>query len=275
MFRIGMFSRMTNLTVKALRYYDEEGLFKPAHVDPATGYRYYGSGQLAEIHRIIALRQIGFSIEDIASLLRGRKTDAIVHMKRRELDCQLNETLDRISRLNYYIASASFDGARKETMTYTAAIKTTPECIVYSKRFKAPDHASYFKLIPAIGEEVTAANPGLKCSEPPYCFIECHDKEYKENDIDIELCEAVETFGKETDDIKFKKLPAITVVATYHKGPYRNFPDAYKFLYGWIERNGYAITGNPRENYIDGIWNKESETDWLTELQIPVEKKAD
>ena len=50
-------------------------------------------------------------------------------------------------------------------------------------------------------------------------------------------------------------------------------PQAYAYAFKWIEENGYTAAGSPRENYIDGIWNKESEEDWLTELQIPIKKK--
>ena len=58
-----------------------------------------------------------------------------------------------------------------------------------------------------------------------------------------------------------------------HRGPYPGLRDAYAFAFKWIEENGYTMAGNPRESYIDGIWNMEDEADWLTELQIPVSKK--
>ena len=58
-----------------------------------------------------------------------------------------------------------------------------------------------------------------------------------------------------------------------HKGPYRDLSKAYAFAFKWVEENGYTLVDSPRENYIDGIWNKESEKDWLTELQLPIEKK--
>lgn len=56
-----------------------------------------------------------------------------------------------------------------------------------------------------------------------------------------------------------------------HKGPYSNIREAYAFAFNWIEKNGYTVVGLPRESYIDGIWNKDSEGDWLTEIQVPIE----
>ncbi|WP_243176844.1 GyrI-like domain-containing protein [Clostridium gasigenes] len=58
-----------------------------------------------------------------------------------------------------------------------------------------------------------------------------------------------------------------------HKGSYAVLANAYAFAFKWIEDNGYILGDSPRENYIDGIWNKESEDEWLTELQIPVIRK--
>lgn len=269
MYRIGLFSQMTKTTVKALRYYDEVGLLPPAFVDVETGYRYYTSEQLPVLHRIVELRQIGFSIDEIAAIQSGRDIDAVLQVRKNELTATLQDTVEQLSRLDHYI------NERKEVnrMDYSAVIKQTPECIVYYKRLKAPDYNSYFNLIPAIGEEVAAANPNLKCIVPEYCYVEYLDGEYREKDINIEYCEAVENFGNETDSIKFKKVPSITVVSVMHKGPYSRLKDAYAFAFRFIEQNGYTPNGFCRESYIDGIWNKEDESLWLTEVQIPVEKK--
>lgn len=58
-----------------------------------------------------------------------------------------------------------------------------------------------------------------------------------------------------------------------HKGPYADLPQAYAFVLDWVEKNGYRIVESPRESYIDGIWNQSEEADWLTEVQVPIEKK--
>ena len=126
------------------------------------------------------------------------------------------------------------------------------------------------ELVPSVGKKVAEANPALKCAEPEYCFNIYHDGEYKEKDIDVEVCQAVVEFGKETDGIIFKKIPGIRVASVMHKGPYRNFGAAYAFIFKWIEQNGHIVVDNVRESYIDGIWNKESEDEWLTEIQVPI-----
>ncbi|MCX7748054.1 MAG: MerR family transcriptional regulator [Clostridia bacterium] len=174
MYRIGTFSKINKVTIKTLRYYDEVGLLKPAFIDEENGFRYYTSEQLLRLHRIIALRQIGFSIQEISAVLNGQNITGIFEGRKRELK---------------------------------------------------------------------------------YCFVIYHDGEYREKDIDVEFCEAVTAFGKDTDTIKFKKIEKVPVAAcVYHKGPYSTIRNAYAYLFKWIEDNGYTPCEGPRESYINGIW---------------------
>ena len=92
--------------------------------------------------------------------------------------------------------------------------------------------------------------------------------------IDIEFCEAVPKRGKDTETIKFKKIDKIdTAACVMHKGPYSTLGEAYSAVYKWIEENNYIPCDNPRESYIDGIWNKEDPEEWLTEIQVPIVSK--
>ena len=82
MYKIGDFSKMSKTTIKTLHYYEKEGLLKPIHVDRNTGYRYYETGQLVELSKIISLRQIGLSIKDIKSILKGYNIEEILKKKK-------------------------------------------------------------------------------------------------------------------------------------------------------------------------------------------------
>ena len=124
-----------------------------------------------------------------------------------------------------------------------------------------------------VGTECAKANPNLKCITPDYCYISYLDGEYKEKDIKIRYAEAVEKEGKETDRVKFMRTDAITAICIYHKGSYEHLRDSYNIILKYIEDNDYEIIDNPRECYIDGCWNKDSEDDYLTEIQFPVVKK--
>ena len=156
-------------------------------------------------------------------------------------------------------------------MKYQVTVKEIPEHIVYVAEKKLAKYSDMMQAIPAIGEEVKKLNPNLKCSEPPYEFCEYPDGEYREKDVLIRHVEAVTDFGKESENIKFKKLAAAKVLSIFHKGAYDQIGEAYAFIMKYAEENGYKIAGLSRECYIDGIWNKDSVDDWLTEIQLPIE----
>lgn len=269
MYRIGMFSQIGRVTIKTLRFYDEIGLLRPAFTDPDTGYRYYTTAQIERLHQIVALKQIGFAIAEIAAILDGRREEDMLQQRRLEIENQLADSQERLSRINHYIS------LQKEgyAMNYQAVVKNIPACTVFSKRLRIPDYAALMTEVPKTGAEVSAANPGLTCAEPEYCFNIYHDGEYREKNIDVEICQAVTSRGQDVGGIVFKDMPAVTVVSTMHKGTYDNLGQAYGFLFQWIEENNYQTADLPRESYIDGIWNKQDVADWLTEVQIPIRKE--
>jgi DNA-binding transcriptional MerR regulator len=268
LYRIGEFSKMSKTTVKTLHYYDEIGLLKPEHIDKFTSYRFYTSQQLVKLHQIQSFRQVGLSIDEIKLILSGHNFEDVLQNRKAELISEISNGQDQLSRIEFILSGQE----ERNFMNYQGIVKQTPECIVYSKRMVVPSYDEYFQVIPAIGEEVKKLNPNLKCVTPEYCFIIYHDGEYKEKDIDVEYCEAVDNFGIETEEIKFKKIPSITVLSVLHKGAYSKLKNAYAYAFKWVKENGYISNGSPRESYIDGIWNKENEEDWLTELQIPIKK---
>lgn len=155
-------------------------------------------------------------------------------------------------------------------MKYQVTVKEIPETIVYYSEARLTKYADIMEYIPAVGAEFRQLNPELKCAEPPYEFCEYLDEEYREADVLIRHNEAVEDFGRENDHIRFRKIPATKVLSIFHKGAYENIGEAYTYIIKYAEENGYQANGLPRECYIDGIWNKESVADWLTEIQLPI-----
>lgn len=141
------------------------------------------------------------------------------------------------------------------------------------KRKKGLDLAlsydSYFEIVPKMGEYMTSV--GAVCRKPAYCFNIYHDGEYKEEDIDVEICEAVLEARQESDRVKFRTVDKVPQAACLiHRGPYSELGKSYNRLYEWISQQGRSADGPPRESYIDGIWNKEDPADWVTEIQVPL-----
>ena len=263
MLKIGDFSKLSMLTVKALRFYEKEGLLIPAQVDPWTGYRFYETAQLETAARIKAYRQLGLSTKEIRAVLRGEDARAILSQKAQILKEQQEEIDTRLSIIQHILED--------KDMKYQVIVKEIPATIVYYAEARLQRIEDKMQFIPEVGAECMKLNPDLKCAEPPYEFCEYMDEEFKEEDVMIRHYEAVTEFGRENDRIKFKELPAAKVLSIFHKGPYEQLGEAYAFIMKYAEENGYKVAGRARESYIDGIWNKESPEDWLTGIQLPIE----
>ncbi len=270
MYRIGMFSKLGKVTVKTLRHYDEVGLLAPARVDGETGYRYYTTEQLFRLHEIVSLRQMGFSVAEVAAIVDGRDMAGIFERRKTELEAERDTAAGRLFRLQHYRKQQEEGGC----MEYQVAVKDIPACVVFSARQVLPGHAALLAAVPAVGKKVGEANRGLTCAEPDYCFTVFHGDEFREKDIDVEICQAVTRRGKDGEGFVFKDMPAVTVASVLHRGAYEDLGAAYAYVFRWMEENGYEAAGLPRESYIDGCWNKENVADWLTELQIPVAKRG-
>ncbi len=268
MYSIGEFSKINRITTKTLRHYDCIGLFKPAQVDEWTGYRYYTLDQLHDIARILELRDLGFPLEEIAGILRGRDQEAASINARIAALANEKEMIDmKIERAKTWLERMkNGPDAGKPPEIF---IKDLPEVIVASMRLRVPSYDSFFDVVPKMGEYMHSV--GAVCREPAYCFTIYHDGEYREKDIDAEVCEAVIAPCRESDRVKFKTIEAVQEAACLlHRGPYASLATGYNALFARIQAQGLSPAGLPRESYLDGIWNRNNPDDWLTEIQIPV-----
>ena len=262
MIKIGEFSKLSHLTIKALRFYEKEELLVPAYIDSQTNYRYYNTSQLQLASKIKAYRQLGFSIQQIKQIVSKGNEKEILKEKLEDYLYQKEQILKNLSILNYLM---------EENMNNQITIKNIPASIVYYSQTTLKKREEILSWIPEVGKACKELNPSLKCTEPYYGFCEYLDGEYKEEDVWVRYSEAVMEMGKESDSICFKELPATKVLSIYHCGSYDHMEQAYSSILKYARENGYKITGLPRESYIDGIWNKESVEDWLTEVQLPIE----
>jgi len=266
MFRIGEFSKLAKVTVKALRYYDKIGLLKPAMTDTATSYRYYTEDQLPTVAAICTYKEVGLSIEQIMHLMQeGSDEHAFLEKQRSTLLEKQSEIQKMLSELDSLIR-------KHPKQEYTARIITVEKRLVYYCRGYITNVQSIHGFIKGCATELTRTNPEVCLSEPDYCCVIYPDNSYRESDIFIEYAQSVDRYGKDTDFLKFKEIESITAVSVVHYGNYANLRDAYAYAVEWARENGYEIEGEPRERYIDGAWNKDDVSLWRTELQLPVKK---
>lgn len=266
--KIGEFSKLNQVTVKTLRHYEEIGLLIPGQVDEWTGYRYYDVCQMGRMNAIRNLKQLGFSLGEIKELFESgqrhppRELIAAKMAACRAEQARLEQRMAELEKLEKQL--------EKPKKMEKVFIRELPAIIVASHRRVIASYDELFDLCPnVIGPEM--ARLGCECPEPGYCFTIDHTNEYKVHDIDIEYCEAVVERREDSELIRFRVLDAVpTAVCMHHRGSYDLLPQTFVLLYEYVEKNGYKIAGNPRFSYIDGVWNKDREEEWLTEIQIPV-----
>lgn len=153
MLKIGEFSKLSQMTVKALRFYEKEGFLIPASVDEWTGYRFYTTEQLATAARIKSYRQLDLSIEEIKAIFKGKKARKILEEKAKALVNQQKEIDVRLSIINHIL--------EKDSMKYQITIKEIPEMTVYYWEKRLAKYSDMMQVIPEIGEEVRKYNPDL------------------------------------------------------------------------------------------------------------------
>ena len=267
LYKIGMFAAMNHVTVKTLRFYEEQGLLVPAQIHQENGYRYYTLSQMAVLHQITALKMAGFTLEEIARIHSGADEEAVLQKKKSELIAKIAELTRQIAVVDGYLS-------KKETgLSHPVLIKTIPETTVAAMRVRIESYDSLFDVMPKMGALMEKA--GCECALPEYCFTNYLEPGYKDEDILVEICEAVTGAKEEIGGLYFRTLPEIQAACIYHKGSYGTLSESYESVLKYIEENGYEIAGAIRESYIDGVWNKDDESQWLSEIQVPVRKRAE
>lgn len=270
MLKIGDFSKLSQVSVKALRLYDQLGLLKPAQVDQFTSYRYYSASQLPKLNRILTLKDLGFSLEQITKLLDNPLSPAqirgMLRLKQAELQQQLEAGQARLAQVEARLKQIE----QEDTMPdYDVIIKKIEPMTVISIRQTLPDYQAVGQLFNELYAYLHL-NHGIK--QGKYNGAIWHDASYKESDVDGEAVVSIESPIGGNERIKVYKLPSYkTVACTVHHGSYNTLSQAYNSLLSSIETNGYQIIGPNREFYIQGGHEQDNES-YVTEIQFPVEQ---
>lgn len=268
--QIGEFSKLCGVSVKTLRHYEKMGLLVPADVDAHTGYRYYHVEQMQQMMTIRHLKDVGFTLYEIADLLvcdTQTPDHSLLLAKIRSTEAELRRLVQRRDRL-----LAMADSQRKINIMKEISIQSLPEVTVASFRKVITTYDELGPLcVNVIGPEM--ARLGCECPLPGYCFSLDHNSEFTSGTIDLEYCEEVKEAKADSDLIIFKRLPEVPMaVCVKCYGPYSRLYEHYVAAFSYIDKEGYQVTGTPRTCYVNGIWNEDNPERWLTILQIPVVK---
>ncbi len=279
MIKIGEFSKLVQVPVATLRYYDQVGLLKPVEVDPATSYRYYSASQLPRLHQILALKGLGFSLEQIASVLAEGVTAEQLRGMLRLRQAQIRQELSDAQRQMAEVEVRLRQIEREERLPpYDVILKHVEPLLVASVRVILPDHGASGSLF---GEVYEALRPYVnkalrpKPEEGGQTMVLWYDTEFKEHDVDGAAAFMLRCPVPESGRVKVYELPAATMASTIHHGSYETIGDAHEAILRWIENNGYRIAGPDREiNLYHTMPIRRDNPEYITEIQYPVEESV-
>ncbi|UJF33537.1 MerR family transcriptional regulator [Paenibacillus hexagrammi] len=272
--KIGLFSKIAQVTIRALRHYDELGLLKPAWIEPSTNYRYYTYDQLIRLNQILVLKDAGFSLEQVASMIDKAMTiedmQRMMQQKKDHLAQQISEAAQQIKSIEVRLNQLKQLG---EQPKYEIVIKRVPGLRMAALRRIVPkpqDMPGYrCRMFGELDEWLSRT----KCTaEQEYVFY--HMSEFIEENFDIEVAYSIsreEQLMPDGNTTIFELPPEPMVASLVYQGPFMGVGDALLELFTWLGVNGYSPTGPVRELHLFGRENNHHDFNQvLVELQVPI-----
>ena len=277
MIKIGEFSKLVQVSVPTLRYYDQVGLLKPVEVDRFSGYRYDSAGQLPRLHRILALKGLGFSLEQIAAVLSEGLTPeqmrGMLRLRHAQISQQLVDMQSQLVEVEMRLQQIEREA---QLSTHDVILKQVEPLLVASIRAILPNHSAVGSLF---GEVYEAIGPyvgqalGPHPEEGGQTLVLWYDNEFKAGDVDGAAAFILRCRVPESGRMRVHELSAATMAATVHHGSYNTIGAAHEAILTWIEANGYRIVGPDRElNLYHTMPIRLDDPSYVTEIQYPVEK---
>lgn len=268
MFSIGDFARLGRVSVRMLRHYDALGLLRPARVDPYTGYRYYEAGQLSRLNRLIALKELGLSLEQVGRILEEKvgpeELHGMLRLRRAELAARLAADTARLAEVEARLRMIEREGV----MSIDVVLRSVPAIRVAELSGVAESFVSdqIGPVVQGLYQELTRRldEAGLTHTGPAVAYYEPAGE-----GVAVHAGAQVNLEPGVAYDFDVVDLPPIEQAATtIHKGDMRTVNATYQDLAKWIEENGYRSGGAAREVYL--VYGEGDPSGWVTEIQEAV-----
>jgi DNA-binding transcriptional MerR regulator len=272
MLRIGDFSKLSRISIRMLRHYDEIGLLEPKNTDSFTNYRYYSEEQLPVASRITALKDMGFSLATIVEILKNynnpKALSEFLAIKQAEVQAEADEIKQRLLRLDTALMRLRKDDM---AMNYNVVLKTLPERYVASVRKILPAYNQEGMLWNILMMETAAMN--LQQADSCYSLAVFHDEGYKESDIDVEIQISVKGQYPNTENVIFKTVPEVEIASATYKGSYDQITEVNHAVANWVNDNSYEFSGAMFCIYHVSPAQTQDPNELVTEVCYPVKKK--
>lgn len=271
MLKIGVFSKLSRISIRMLRHYDEIGLLVPKSTDQFSGYRYYSEDQLPIAARIASLREMGFGLTAIAEILKRyddpQALAEFLAVRRAEVQAAAEDANRRLLLLDHTIDRLRRDDT---AMNYNTTLKTLPERYVASVRQVIPSYAHESMLWGFLSSETADLN--LRVADPCISLAVFHDEGFKESDVDVEIQISVKGSYQDTAHVVFKTVPPIEYASVTYKGSYEQLTAVNHAVANWVNDNGYEYSGSMFCIYHVSPAQTQNVDEYVTEVCYPVQK---
>jgi DNA-binding transcriptional MerR regulator/predicted transcriptional regulator YdeE len=280
MFSIGDFAGLGRVSVRMLRHYDAIGLLRPAHTDPSSGYRYYTAVQLRVLNRVVALKDLGFTLQQVQTMIDDKvdvgELRGMLRLRRAQLAAQVADDTARMARVDARLRMIETEGHMN---TGDVVLKTVPAMRVVELSAPAPSYTgpeiseALSPLYPQLMERMEAA--GVKMTGSPIAYYLPAPTGPGDESITVHAAFPVPADTPEQAGFEVRDLPAIEhAVTMMHYGSMAEAFRTAQLMGQWIDDNGYRTAGAElgREVYLDcppGDLDR-----WVTEMQVSVAPAA-
>jgi DNA-binding transcriptional MerR regulator len=270
MLTIGDFARLGQVSPRMLRHYDEIGLLRPDRVDPATGYRSYAVVQLARLHRLLALRDLGFTLEQTGVLIDDDlsldQLRGMLHIRQAQIEQTVSEEQARLRRVEAHLRA--LEGSASMPLQNVVLKHTQPlriaETVGTAPGFGHENLGPVFaQLVPGVIADLQrgGVRPGI--------MVAWYEEPAEDGTVVVHAgFDVGDQKVAETERVHIRDLPVIEVASLVHRGPMDAVASVYEALVQWMEDGGYHLAGYSRELYHE--WHEEDPSQHVTELQMPV-----
>jgi DNA-binding transcriptional MerR regulator len=273
MLNIGDFARLGQVSPRRLRHYDELGLLRPDRVDPGSGYRHYSVHQLGRLHRIVALRDIGFSLEQIRQILTEdlsvEELRGMLRLRRVQIERAVGEEQQRLRRVEAHLRALEWSDV---VDLQDIVIKHTQPIRVAAATAGALTHGdigpAFGRLLPQVIAHLEGAGvkPGISVA-----VYEDEGGTVAEGEIVLHAgFDIGEQAVPESETVRVVELPVVEVAAAVYRGGDDGIMAAWEALVRFIDDSGYRLVGDCRELYLE--WDDDDPSGNVMELQQPIER---
>ena len=278
MFKIGEFAQIGRVSGRQLRHYDRLGLLQPVHTDRQTGYRYYSAQQLPRLNRILALKSLGFSLDQIATMIDDdvapEQLRGMLSIRKAQVEQTLTEEQLKLRQIESRILQIEEQGALRD---YDVVVKREPARPYLALRHICLDMDEAVRLLQLVVQRGAGqVNAGLRDK----LTIVAHS-DFEDDVLDLEigftLTRQANTIVRLPGDLEMtmrELAPVDTMASIVRTGPNYQSHLAYGALGIWMEANGYRIDGLCREVFLEMPFSEPAKEDSVMEIQFPVREAA-